>query len=144
MRTTLYIDNKELENFLKRSGYTLITIRKLIISEFGYKNSSEFLSEFKKYIIKNVLNIKLAYKNDNEYKDIIYKLSFIIKRLKKENKLVFGRDEILFLSPDNPNMFISKSWRQKSLFYYLDKTVFKRELLNNLKKIGLYETGMSI
>lgn len=146
MRTTLYISNKEVLNFLERNGYTLITLRKIIISEFGYKNSEEFLSEFKNNISKSILNIKLAYKDSDEYRDIKYKLSYIITKLKEEKKYstrIYGMDEMLFLSPDNPSMFMSQSWRQRSLYYYLYKTVFKRELLNNLQNFGLYETGMS-
>ena len=58
MRTTLYISNKEVLNFLERNGYTLITLRKIIISEFGYKNSEEFLypnSEIINFLI--VINV---------------------------------------------------------------------------------------
>ena len=157
MRASIYLNRKELQNYLKLRGYQSETIRKILISEFGYKTGKQFLQE-NTNLCSNVLNIKVSFKNQDEYREIVLRLSWIIKYLKNERDKakiksgfggyalrLFGTD-IVFLNPDSTYVIdYGDGDRNLSLWYYTEAVTFKRLFIEEItEKLGLYEIRMSI
>ena len=147
MRATIYLRKQELEKYLENRGYTLKTIRRLLLDEFGYKNSKHFVSEFTN-LSKGVLDIKTAYKSKEEYEIIVFKLSEIVQFLKEELKnhptRLHGRD-IIFFQKSHPYSSYRDCERTEALYYNVITTVFRKELSKEIReKLGLYEIGISI
>lgn len=152
MRASIYLSKKELQSYLKSKGYKTKTIRKVLLDEFGYKTGKQFL-ETNNNLCSCVLDIRLCYKNPDDYREIILRLFWIIKYLEKERTSgksgygprLFGKD-IIFLNPDSTYVIgYNDGDRQLSLWYYTETTVFRREFIDEVnKKLGLYEIRMSI
>ena len=83
MRASIYLSKKELQKYLESKGYESKTIRKVLIDEFGYKTGKQFL-ETNTNLCSCVLDIRVCYKNPDEYREIVLRVSWIIKYLEKE------------------------------------------------------------
>lgn len=152
MRANIYLNKKELQRYLELRGYTTKTIRKVLIDEFGYKTGKQFL-ETNTNLCSCVLDVRVCYKNQDEYREIALRVSQMIKYLEKERtsdkpgygQRLFGK-EILFLNPESTYIVgYNDGDRRLSLWYYTESTVFRREFVDEVnKKLGLYEIKMSI
>lgn len=151
MRASIYLSKKELQKYLELRGYKSKTIRKILLDEFGYKTGKQFL-ETNVNLCSCVLDIRVSYKNPDEYREIVLRISCIIKYLEKERSAegsyssrLFGKD-IVFLNPKSVyTINYREGDRDLSLWYYIETTVFRREFINELnEKLGLYEIRMSI
>lgn len=155
MRATIYLKKKELENYLEKKGYTLVTLRRVILDEFGYKNSKHFLLDYPN-LSKGVLNIKLAYRDEEEYRLITLWISDTLRYLKHEQNpsvgygRVYGID-IKFLTRQNDGSLSHigigdlEGEKYKTLYYYCIEFVFRREIVSDIKeKIELNGFTMSV
>lgn len=152
MRASIYLSKKELQKYLESKGYESKTIRKVLIDEFGYKTGKQFL-ETNTNLCSCVLDIRVCYKNPDEYREIVLRVSWIIKYLEKERnnknsgyrQRLFGKD-IVFLNPESIyGVGYRDGDRNLSLWYYTETTVFRREFVSEVnEKLGLYEVRMSI
>lgn len=147
MRGTFYIRKNRVEDYLERKGFSLCTIRRVIIKEFGFKNGKEFLLKYHN-LSPSVLNVKVAYKNKLEYNEIIIRISDILKYLSMEeyNHSIFGRD-ILFFHPNQSGSFpyYDRQKLNKSLYWYTVMTRFRLEFIEDIReKTGIDELGITI
>lgn len=145
MRASIFISRKELEDYLERHGFSIITFRRIVLSEFGYKNAMEFKKDFK-CLTDSVLNIKFAYSNSDDYREILLKISRCLQYLRNENeKLVncfIGRDFIYF---DPETSSYNYSFRNETLYYYTVSATFRRNFVSELsEKLGLNDVGIAI
>ena len=156
MRATVYIRRKELEEYVKRKGYSIKTFRKILVDEFGYKNGKEAMTEFTN-LTTNVFNIKLAYKNQEEYQGILVLMSDIIAFVKAERDSpnwatpIYGRD-IVFFTPDSTTtdslgaiLSYQNTKANKTLYTYTISSVFRKEFINDVnEKTGINELFLAI
>lgn len=151
MRATVYITKPEIRKYLERKGYQFRSIRKILTAEFGYTSGKQFSSLFPS-LSKHVLNINVAWKNHDEYRDIVMCVSRIITFLKndiEESKLspvrhLFGID-IIFLTKGNENLYYHHENKSGMLYYYTEPVVFKRNFIEDThEKLELYGFSMSI
>lgn len=135
MRATFYIKKKELENYLLRKGYILKTIRRIILEDFGFNNTNEIRDAFP-ILSSSVLNIKVAYKTDEDREEIVIRIASILDYLRIEQKgtihRIIGRD-ILFYRPGAPG-FYRRDNNDNTLYLYTQSSVFRREILNDIKE----------
>ena len=156
MRATVYIRREELEEYVKRKGYSIKTFRKILVDEFGYKNGKEAMTEFTN-LTTNVFNIKLAYKNQEEYQEILVLMSDIISFVKAERdslnwSAIYGRD-IVFFTPNSTNstdnlgalLNYQNTKANKTLYTYTISAVFRKEFINDInEKTGINELFLAI
>ncbi len=154
MRATVYFKKQELEEYLERNGYTILTLRRIILKEFGYKNSRSVLTEHSN-LCSGVLNTKLAYKTEDEYRNITLIVSDLILYLRRElasstkpgyGRQLFGKD-IIFLNPLSGNLTLGYNTgdRKQALYWYTMETSIKREIRQAIQeKTGIHEIGISI
>lgn len=158
MRASVYLNKSEIREYIKLKGYQTKTIRKILVSDFGYKNSKQ-ISEGITNLSKTVLDIRICYKNQDEYRDILLKMSTIIKYLEQEKNediargagfvRVFGRDVIYLSLVSNKYSLtyhhIERIKNTQTLYYHTESSVFRREFIQEVnEKIGLYGIKMSI
>jgi hypothetical protein len=150
MRATIYLKKKELESYLERKGYTIVTLRRVILDEFGYKNSDHFMSIYPN-LSRGVLNMKLAYKDKEEYESIVLLVSDMLKYLKQEQDpsigygRVFGVDIKFLIRQTDETFSYTYGSKNNTLYYYTQESVFKREILTDItEKIELNGLSISI
>ena len=147
MRATFYIKKKGLENYLLRKGYILKTIRRIILEDFGFNNTNEIRDAFP-ILSSSVLNIKVAYKTDEDREEIVIRIASILDYLRIEQKgtihRIVGRD-ILFYRPGSTATFYRRDNNDSTLYLYTQSSVFRREILNDIKeKTKINELYISI
>lgn len=158
MRASIYLNKSEIREYIKLKGYQTKTIRKILVSDFGYKNSKQISEEITN-LSKTVLDIRICYKSQDEYRDILLKISAIIKYLEQEKIKditrgagfirVFGRDVIYFSLDSNKYSLtynhIERIKNTQTLYYHTESSIFKREFIQEVnEKLGLYGIKMSI
>lgn len=136
MRATFYIKKKALEDYLIRKGYILKTIKRIILEDFGFKNTNEIRDAFP-ILSSSVLNIKVAYKTDEDRKEIVIRIAFILDYLRIEQKgtiyRIVGRD-ILFYKPGSDIASYRRDNNDSTLYLYTQSSVFRKEILNDIKE----------
>ena len=154
MRATVYIRREELEEYVKRKGYSIKTFRKILVDEFGYKNGKEAMTEFTN-LTTNVFNIKLAYKNQEEYQEILVLMSDILAFVKTERDSpnwatpIYGRDIVFFTPNSTDNLGALLNYQNtkanKTLYTYTISAVFRKEFINDMnEKTGINELFLAI
>ena len=159
MRATLYIRKQDIEDYLTNKGYTLKTLRKIILDEFGFKNSKEFHSEYAN-LSPAAMNIKLAYLNQEEYESILVLVSDMLKFLKSELKdsnsgnqppwpcyTMYGRDIVFYKASTREDITLqyNREDNKDTLYIYTVSSVFRKEFVNELKeKTEINEIYLSI
>lgn len=154
MRATVYIRREELEEYVKRKGYSIKTFRKILVDEFGYKNGKEAVTEFTN-LTTNVFNIKLAYKNQEEYQEILVLMSDILAFVKTERDSpnwatpIYGRDIVFFTPNSTDSLRATLSYQNtkanKTLYTYTISAVFRKEFINDInEKTGINELFLAI
>ena len=137
MRASIYVRKNELRSYLERKGYILVTLRKILIKDFGYKTGRDFCSSFQ-HLSPSILNISVAYKTREDYENILFIVSLVIKYLKElelsSTKYYVGRD-IIFKSIENNEGIYGWSERgSNSIYWYTETTVFRREFLEDMQE----------
>ena len=156
MRATIYLKKQEIENYLVNKGYTLKTLRKIILDEFGFKNSKDFSAEYPN-LSQLALNIKLAYLNQEEYESILVLVSDMLKFLKSELKdtsnpwptaiCIYGRDVVFYKNSPREDISLqyNRNDNKDTLYIYTVSSVFRKEFIGEIKeKIEINEIYLSI
>jgi len=79
---TYYIDRKKIIGFFSTRGYNVITFRKFLIENLGYKNGKEI--EEKTGARRSLQDVKLVYR-DEELFDLKTKMAELIDFMKSNN-----------------------------------------------------------
>ena len=130
----LHITNKEIDDYLTDRGYKISTIRKILINEYGYKNTKEILEKLSPVVTEDFLKLKLSFLNDKEYMDMCGCLSELIKFIKQyiedsgSRKYLPRGFYLLYYNP-NDSDYIFSGDSTNSLVKYQVKTVYCKLIL---------------
>lgn len=137
MLLRIFVSNNEINNYLSDCGYKITTIRKLLINEYGFKNTKDILEKFSPVITEQFLKIKLSYKTSRDYSEICVYMSGLLKYItdfihNKQMKGYMTRGFYLlyFKESDEEGGYSFDGDSTNSLIKYYIKSVYRKEILN--------------
>lgn len=136
MLLRIYVSDNEVNNYLTDCGYKITTIRKLLLNEYGFKDTKGIIEKFSPIITEQFLKIKLSYKTSEDYSEICVYMSRLLNYItdfihnKQKKGYMTKGFYLLYFKEDESGGYPFSGTSTDSLIKYYFKAVYRKEILS--------------